>query len=215
MSLTVTALKAQRRTTERVNLFVNGEFRCGVAYEIVVRELLSVGGVIDAATLERFVLADAKWQAKQSALSLLATRARATGELADRLRRKGYADEAVRHALTEVERMGLMDDMAFAEGWVRDRLLLRPRGARALVAELTRKRVAPDTARDAVARVMAREGVADLDLCAAAAGKWLRTRPSPAASDREERDRFRRRLAGYLGRRGFTGDAVRAALDRI
>ncbi len=107
-SLKVTALKAQRRTTERVNLFVNGEFRCGVAYEIVVRETLSVGRVIDAVTLERIVLADAKWQAKQSALSLLATRARATGELADRLRRKGYADEAVRHALTEVAHMGLL-----------------------------------------------------------------------------------------------------------
>ena len=211
----ITALRAQRRTTDRVNLYIDGEFCCGVAYEVVVAEGLRTGDAITPEVVQRLAQADGRWKAKQAALSLLGTRARATGELSDRLRRKGFDEDATAYAIAEVRRMGLLDDRAFAESWVRDRLLLRPRGARALVGELSRKRVAPDVARDAVACVMHAADVCDADLCAHAASKWLRTHPTPDAADREAREKQRRRLAGYLGRRGFSGHAVRSALQEL
>jgi regulatory protein len=209
----ITAVRAQRRNAERANLYVDGEFRCGIAWDVLLREQLHTGDVITAGTLERIAREDVHWKATQAALSLLNARPRAAGELRDRLRRKGYDDRAIEHAMSEADRLGFIDDAAFAESWVRDRLLLRPRGPRALVAELCRKRVAADVAHAAVARVLGNHTKDEAELCRECADKWLRThtdRKGDASPDAR-----RRRLAGYLQRRGFSGDAVRAALRQV
>jgi regulatory protein len=209
----ITALRPQRRHPGRANLHVDDAFCCGVAWELVHEHGLHIGDEVTDALLERLRAADEGWKAKQAALSLLAARARARGELADRLRRKGFAEAAVAHALAEVERLGLIDDRAFAEAWVRDRLRARPRGTRALLAELAGRGVAPDTAREAVAAVLGAERTDDAELCAQAATKWLRTQGTrPTAGDRDSRRRMERRLAAFLARRGYGAADIRAAL---
>ena len=127
MSGVITALKAQRRSADRLNLYIDGDFRCGIAMDVLVSERLRIGDSVSEELLERLIAADESWKAKQAALSLLGTRARGTGELADRLRRKGFPPSAVDWAIGEVRRLGYLDDAAFAESWVRDRLRLRPR----------------------------------------------------------------------------------------
>ena len=212
MDMTITKLVPQRRNPDLVNVHIDGEFRTAVAYAALNAQQLRTGDVITEAQLERLMAVDELWKAKDAALVLLSVRARARGELNDRLRRKGYSEAAAAHALAEVERLGLLDDAAFAESWVRDRLKLRPRGARALVYELVRKRVAPDVARAAVARVMSAERVSDDDLCMAAADRWVATHPPKPGEDAARRER---RLGAYLGRRGYGPGAVRAAVDAV
>jgi regulatory protein len=211
----VTGLHAQRRNPERVNVHIDGEFCCGAAWEVVYAEGLRVGDAASADAIARIRTADEHWKAKQAALSLLGARPRARRELGDRLRRKGFDADAAEWALTQVERLGFIDDVAFAESWVRDRLRLRPRGARALVAELTRKGVDGDTARSVVERVMRTEQKDDSALCQQAADKWLRTRGRIVAAEPDQHARVARRLAAFLERRGYAGDHIRAALDRI
>ncbi|HEX6693836.1 MAG TPA: RecX family transcriptional regulator [Longimicrobiales bacterium] len=211
MSGTITALKAQRRSPDRLNLYVDGEFRCGIAMDVVATERLRIGQTVDEAMLERLIAADEAWKAKQAALSLLGTRARGTGELTDRLRRKGYSQPAIDWAISESQRLGYLDDAAFAEAWVRDRVRLRPRGPRALAAELARKRVSPDVARAAIDRVMQHDSVSEQELCADVAAKWLRTHDT-AASSPEDRQKLQRRFTAYLARRGFSSDTIRDAV---
>lgn len=155
--------------------------------------------------------ADERERAREAALTLLAARARAHGELGERLKRKGYSPDAVGWACAEMVRLGLLDDSAFSESWVRDRLLLRPKGRRALAAELRAKGVSGEVAAGAIERVMADEAVDERTLCLAAAEKWMRTQGARVA-DRKVRER---RLAGFLARRGFGGGVVRQALIRV
>lgn len=214
MAPVITALRQQARDPQRVAVHVDGEFACGAALEVVLAEGLRTGDAIAPDTLARIRAADERWRARHAALSLLAVRPRARRELADRLRTRNFAGEAVDWALAEADRLGLLDDTAFAEAWVRDRLRLRPRGSRALIAELTRKGVDRQVADDAVARVMGREDATDEELCRSAARKWLDTRARDAdLDDDDERLRIRRRLAGFLQRRGYPPDAVRSALE--
>lgn len=208
----VTQISAQRRSPDRVNLYVDGQFLCGVALEVVVAEKILSGVVLSDAAREQLVAADARWRAKQAALSLLAVRARAKGELEQRLRLRSFDDAAISYAMDEVTRIGLIDDNAFAELWIRDRLRLRPRGANALVAELVRKRVAPDIALAAVRRVLQEEDVDEFALCRDTAERWMAVRLS---SRPEEAVRTQRRLQGYLLRRGYPHAAVRDAVRRV
>jgi regulatory protein len=210
---TITALKPVRRNAARVELHIDGEVRGTVASLLVSEAGLRVGDHIPASRLRELFAGDVRWRAIQAALSLLAVRGRARGELADRLRRKGFDGVAVEHAVQHAERLGLVDDDAFSESWVRDRLALRPRGSKALVAELRRKGVTADTARAAVSRVMAAKHVGDEELCLAAAERWLMRNAALVGSD--DRTRTTRRLFAFLARRGFATGASRDAVERV
>jgi regulatory protein len=212
-SVRITALKPVRRNAALVELHVDGEVRGTVAFALVSEAGLRVGDRVPAQRLRELLAADARWKAKQAALSLLAARARARGELADRLRRKGFDRDAVEHAMQHAERLGLVDDDAFSASWVRDRLALRPRGSKALVSELRRKGVAPDTARAAVSRVMAAEHVDDGELCLAAAQRWVVRNAALVASG--DRARAVRKLFAFLARRGFATGSSRTAVERV
>lgn len=176
MAQTITKLEPHRRNPDLVNLHVNGEFHSAVAFAALNELQLGTGDELTGDQLAGLLAADARWKAKQAALSLLSVRSRARGELVDRLRRKGFSDEAAEYAVGEMDRLGFVDDAAFAESWVRDRLRLRPRGTQALVYELGRKHVPPDVARPAVGRVMDAAQVTDDALCMEAAERWVRTR---------------------------------------
>lgn len=202
----ITAMKPQRRNAERVNVHVDGEFRLALSREVVLRGGLRVGDEIGEARLKELETEDLHWKAKQASLNLLSHRARSARELERRLARKDFPADVASAAVEDLERMGLVDDAAFAESFVRDRVRLRPKGKRVLVQELRARGVDPDTAEAAVGEVMAGEEVSELELARAAAAKW-------SARSGEDPQSARRRLYGYLARRGFGSDAIREVLE--
>ncbi|HEV7591361.1 MAG TPA: regulatory protein RecX [Longimicrobium sp.] len=201
----VTAIQPQRLHPERVNVHVDGVFRLGLSAELVLAEALRVGDEVDEARLAELEAKDQTWKARDAALSLLSYRARTSVELKRRLKRKGFDEDVAAATVERLDRLGVVDDAAFAESFVRDRVRLKPRGPRRLVGELRAKGVDDDTARAAIAEVMEREEATELDLARAAAARW-----KPRAG--EDPARARARLLAFLARRGFGGDAVRAVL---
>jgi hypothetical protein len=117
MASIITALKQQARDPQRVAVHVDGEFACGAALAVVLAAGLRTGEPVTPETLERLRDADERWRAKQAALALLAVRPRARRELADRLRTRQFPADVVDWALAEADRLGLLDDTAFAESW--------------------------------------------------------------------------------------------------
>jgi regulatory protein len=181
---------------------VDGKFRLALAAELVVTEHLHVGDEIDGARLEALEAKDGGWKARDAALSLLSHRSRSATELKRRLKRKGFEPEMAESTVERMEELGMVDDASFAESFVRDRVRLRPHGRRRLKAELRAKGVDDDTARAAIDEVMEREDASEADLARAACARW---KPRPG----EEPGRARRRLQGFLARRGFGGEVVR------
>lgn len=201
----ITAIEPQRLHPERVNVHVDGAFRLGLSAELVLGEPLRVGDEVSDARLAELEAKDQSWKARDAALSLLSYRARTSVELKRRLKRKGFDEEVSTATVERLDRLGVVDDAAFAESFVRDRVRLKPHGVRRLGQELRAKGVDEDTARAAIAGVMEREGATELDLARAAAARW-----KPRAT--EEPARARARLQAFLARRGFGGDAVRAVV---
>jgi regulatory protein len=201
----ITAIEPQKLHPERVNVHVDGEFRLGLAAELVLAERLRTGDEVDDARLAELEAKDRGWKARDAALSLLSHRARSAAELTRRLKRKGFDDDVAERTVERLGELGMVDDAAFAETFVRDRVRLRPHGRRRLASELRAKGVDAETAGAAIAGVMEREEATETDLARQAAARW-QARPG------EEPARARRRLHGFLARRGFGGDAIRAVL---
>lgn len=205
---TITALRAQERDSQRVNVFVDGAFALGVSLTTLTRERLFVGQQLsdeDFARLERIESAD---KAFHAGLRLIEARPRSLAEIRERLARKGFAPEAVAAAVDRMRELDLADDESFARFWIENRQTYRPRGVNALRDELRRKGVPQDTIAAAIDASGQRdeEGQRALALGRAALHKYAAS-PDYAT--------FSRRLGGYLQRRGFGFDTVRPALEQL
>lgn len=188
----------------------------------LVAELgLGSGDPVDPQLRARLTDGAVRWQAREAALRLLAHRPRSRSELADRLRRRDVPGPVIRACLDALEDQGLVDDAAFARAWIRDRLRLKPRGRAALLSELRRKGLATAVAREAVDEVFRDEEVQDVELAVEAALGWLRRQgPRIRTALREPpfsdpREKARRRLLGYLARRGFRGSAAVQGMEAV
>ena len=216
----VAAIHPVDRRGRRVRLDLDDGSSLELALEVVERAGLGAGDPLDEALSARLVDDDLRWRARDAALAFLAHRPRSRGETQRRL--AGKFPPAIVHAcLDQLTAEGLLDDGAFADAFVRDRLLLRPRGPARLRDELRGKGVAGEVAHAAVTRGLAAAGVTDESLAVEAALKWLagggaRNRAALASARfGDERDAALRRLIGLLKRRGFGGDAVRRAVAAV
>ena len=202
----ITAIEPQKHHAERVNVHVDGAFRLALALEIAYAVPLRVGDEVSEAQLAELERRDQLWKAKEAALNLLSFRVRPAAELRRRLREKEYPEEVADEVVDGLFAAGLVDDAGFAGMFVRDRVRLKPKGRRRLMQELRAKGVDEETARAVVEEAWEGEEVSDLALAREAAARW-----APRAG--EERERARRRLYGFLARRGFDGDAIRQVLE--
>lgn len=202
MEQTITALKAQKRNPERINVYLDGEFAFGLAR--IVAAWLHIGQVLSEERIERLRQEDALEAAYQRALLALSYRPRSEQEVQRKLTEAGY-DEAVRQAVIErLRNGGLVGDEQFAQAWVENRQAFRPRSKRMLAAELRQKGVGNEEIEQALL------GAVDDETMAYEAG--ARYARKLTAADWET---FRKRLSGYLGRKGFGYETVSVAVRRI
>ncbi len=175
-----------------------GTFRLDA--ETVHALALVEGCEADGALVARVAGAAARRLGKTIALRLLQRRLRSRAELDAALRRRGVPPESAVAVIGELARAGWIDDVRFAQTWVRDRLALRPCGGRRLRAELLARGVAASIADDAVRSLVPGAVEAELALQQAQARLARLRRLPPMVA--------RRRLAGWLQRRGFASEVI-------
>ena len=192
----ITAVEPDPRRKGAVRIYLDGEHKWTAA--LVDVEDLHVGVAAteqELALLERAADAEA---ALRSALRHLTRRAFARMDLDRRLRRKGHPPEAVVAALTRLEAQGLLDDAAFARGYVETRAV-RGRGPMRIQRDLG----AMGVERSIVDRALESAWPASVppeELARSLAVKRLKQLGKGLP-----RQALRRRLVQYLGRRGFGG----------
>jgi len=127
-------------------------------------------------------------------------------QLARMLSEKGVPDEIAQPLLDRFEDVGLIDDAAFARAFARDRRQSRGLSKSALRRELTQAGVDLELVTDALEEYSSED---DLEL----AIRLVEKRWQGLA--RLESDARYRRLSGYLGRRGFSGSTIGAAIRAV
>lgn len=156
--------------------------------------------------------ADPEEVARRILLDQLTGRARSRSELAATLARKGVPPDVAERVLSRFAQVGLVDDAAFAEEWVRSRQAGRGLARRALAAELRGKGVPEAVAAEALATV-------DPDKEEAAARDLVRRRLGRlggATAGRADSTVQARRLAGMLARRGYPPEvALRVVREEL
>jgi regulatory protein len=144
--------------------------------------------------------------AKDRALRLLGVRSRSREELRRRLSQAGFPEDEITEALVDLERVGLVDDERFADEVVRWKLSRQGYGHRAALDTLRKAGVDRSVAEQAVAEAGWEDEEARAEEVGRARLPRLAGLPPQSA---------RRRLMGFLLRRGFEPEVARAVCARL
>lgn len=201
MSGKVTAIKVQKRNPQRVNIYLDGEYTFGLAR--ITAAWLQIGQELSDEKIAELRAQDSHEAAYQKALHFLDYRPRSTAEVRRSLEKHGFEPEVIEAVIQRLGRSGLVNDEQFAQTWVENRSEFRPRGRRALSMELRQKGLDDESIETALAEL-------DEDsLAYQAALKQARKLQGLPKPD------FRRRLAGFLMRRGFDYGVIEPVLEQV
>ena len=168
-------------------------------------EPFAPGMEVDTDALKEWLLPRQYPMALNDAVALLAQRAHASGEVAQKLRRKLYMEETIEMVLYKLEKERLLDDAAFAREWAASRARCQIGRVR-IVQELRMKGLPPDVIQNALDELDAEEGD---EAAAALAQKLLRR----YAGEADERKAMQKMLAA-MARRGYGYEASRSAIEQ-
>jgi regulatory protein len=143
---------------------------------------------------------------RERCLTLLSSQPRTRAELERSLSRAGAPEDVVAGVLDRLAHVGLVDDTAYAQAYVRTGVGVRRRGTRSLRAELRGRGVAPEVID------LAAQEVDEDDERATALALVRRRAPGMA---RLAPDVRRRRLMGLLLRRGFDSSVINDVLAEV
>lgn len=201
MASTVTGLKFQQSNRQRVSVYLDGEYAFGLPDTVAAQ--LKIGQTLSADQIAELQEQDNLERAYQRTLVLLAHRARSTAEVRRYLERQEVTPEAVAILTDRLTSHGYLDDLQFAQAWVRDRERFKPRSPAALRSELREKGVPDEIIAQALNEI-------DQDASAYRAGEAYARR----LQSLDERS-FRQKLGNHLLRRGFAHGVVWKVVSQI
>ena len=191
---TITALEIQKRNKERVDVYLDGEYAFPLA--LIEAAKLSRGQVLSDDEIKALQAADAIAVAVDQSVRFLSYRPRSVEEIRRYLQQKKVDAVAIEAAIAQLEKLGYVDDLAFARFWVSNRDEFRPKGPLALRQELRQK---------GISNAIVDQVLADVDFTDAAERVARQLVKRLANADRRT---FQTRMYEHLARRGFTSDTV-------
>ena len=203
----VTGIVESGRKDGRYVVELDGRGGPTVSLEIIERLAVRVGAVVDEGRMAALEGEAAALRTYDRALNMLAFQARSSRDLQRRLVQKGEEPALVEAAVARLVERGLLDDADYARQLTRSKVLGGGASKRRVQQELFKKGVARTTADAAIAEVFEDEQVDEQALVDDAARKKVR---SLAKLDPETR---RRRLYGFLARKGYDSARIRLAMQ--
>ncbi|MBI1372032.1 MAG: hypothetical protein GC159_04635 [Phycisphaera sp.] len=203
---TITSIEPSKKDELKRVVKVGGRKVAMLDVEQVVELGLRVGDVWDGTLADRAAQTLAWTKARRAAMRMIERRALATGEVVDRLTRKGHDADVAEAVVADLERIGYLDDERYARALIDTQRASKPAGRRLLSQKLMQKRVP----RDVAERVLS-EADEEYDAVAEARALAEKKLASSSMARADAATRYRR-IYGLLARRGFNPDTIRNAM---
>lgn len=228
MKQKITRIQAVPESPSQQQIFLNDTPFVEVHASLIEKFGLRIGLEIESRVIEKLIAADEVMRAKNYAIRLIREEKEnpitddpdseasprpkikpklyTKNEMEQRLAREGFATEAVETAITELIHSGYIRDRQYAENWVKRRQKSNPRGKTLLKAELLDRGIDRETAEQVVAKVGTEAETEAARQLAEKRAKQYKRLPDHVV---------KRRLHGFLARRGFNAEVVRSVLDQM
>lgn len=203
MTKVITAITAQKRNTQRLNISLDGEY--AFSLDRLTATWLKVGRKLSPEEIVSLQEKDEQEVAFNRALRYLSYRARSEAEMRKYLSDKGFSDHVSQTVIDRLKDERLINDPRFAQDWIDNRVSFRPRSQTQLRFELRNKGLSEDLIEDALQEA----DLDDIELACVAGKKLVGRYARLGWLD------FRQKLGAALARRGFSYETVRSVTRQL
>lgn len=206
----ITAIRQQEKRKDRYSVHVDGKYAFSLSEGALLESQLASGVELDSAALQQYKQLSADDKLYGNALRYAAMRLRSDWELRQYLHRKQASPEAADMVMSKLERLGFVDDAAFAKAWVANRRLLKPTSRRKLQQELKAKRIDDEI----IGRVLD-DDADSVDVSMEPGGSPDQVALRELIVRKRRQSKYRQdemKLMQYLVRQGFGYDDVKTAV---
>ena len=198
---TVTSIKPQRNK-RRVNIYLDNKFGFGLDLENFVKLGLKVEQELSEEKVAEIVKKGEFQKTLDKLLKFATLRPRSEKEIKDWFKRKKVHESLHKELFNRLKRLELLDDVQFARWWVGQRSQFKPRGKRALEAELRMKGIK----KEIIETVLREEEIDEVkiakEMLANKSYKW-RNLPKREAT---------LKMSQFLSRKGFAWATIKEVL---
>ncbi len=198
----ITAITTQKRNPNRVNVFLDGEYRFSLSR--IIAAWLEPGKVLDQKQIDELLDKDTDEKVLQSALKLLDYRPRSERELQARLSKKGFEPDKIETVIVKLRDSKIVRDDQFAASWVESRNEFHPRSQRLIRYELRNKGINEELIDEAL-----QHSANDQVLALQAANKIIKRYSGL------DWQTFQKKMVGHLIRRGFSYDVISPVVKKL
>ena len=203
---TITEIRAPSGHPLRRSVVVGPKCVARLSPEAVERLGLRAGAAWDAEAEQRVRDAGSQDNAMRYAVRLLRKRPLGSGEMLERLRRRGFDAAAAEWVVRRLTEQRILDDAAYGRLVVESELARKPAGRGLLVRKLARKRLGRDLIAQVVQEAVRRsDPIVDARHLVEQKLRNPSMRRCPAVIRKQ-------RLWGLLARRGFDQEVIEAVL---
>lgn len=205
---TITDLEVQTNHSDRMSVFLDGEFAFGVHRDLVAKHGLRVGATLTLDEQQRLEAEDQAIRAKQRALDYLAYKPRTEKEVRRKLEQEDVPATVVEDVIARLQELGYLDDETYAHDYAHNRFSNKKYGPERIRRELRERGIDRHLADAAVDEVFADADSVEV------ARSHAEKRWSRIAQEDDPR-RQKQKLYRYLKRRGFTSDTIYRIIDEF
>jgi regulatory protein len=141
------------------------------------------------------------------ALRYLGYRPRSEKEMRDYLGKKKVDQSITERIIANLKEHKFINDEEFAQMWVNSRTNYKPRSTRIIKMELKQKGISDDVIEETMDKKS--EEVSDFDMALDLAQRKLKR------LEKEEPQKRKEKLAGFLGRKGFGWDVIKEVIIKL
>ena len=118
---TITEISVQKKNKNRCNIYIDNVFAFGVSNELIYKENLKIGMIIDEEKLKKIAYEENLINCKETALKIIERSYKTKKEMIKRLLEKGYALEEINETLKFLEEYNFINDESYAKAFINDR----------------------------------------------------------------------------------------------
>lgn len=141
---TVTKIAAQKSSSTRFNVYLNGKYAFSISEDIYVKFHIHKGKKLSNEQIAKIQYEDHLHRAYIVAIHYLSYRMRTENEIKSHLRKKDFSKEVIDEVISRLYKEKLLDDEQFAISFVNDRINRSTKGPLIVARELLEKGISKD-----------------------------------------------------------------------
>lgn len=201
----ITKIEAQKRNSDRVNIYVDDEYFMSVYTELVFTHSLKKGMEIDKDSLNSILEAEMYLKAKEKALSILSKADQSEKIIYEKLM-KNFDEPVVEKVMEFLKKHKLIDDSSLAERIANDNINLSKFGRNKVRQNLYMKGIDSNIIENVVS---------DIDSDTEFENAMYLAEKRMKRLENESRDKAYRKLYQHLSYKGFGYDTIKKVMNRF